>query len=255
MHVFNDKVVTLVIGSPGSGKSTFASMLAYEADKKNIPCYCNYPVKGTYLISLKNIYEYNLGKSVLIIDEAGLEYFSRNIKAFTAQHNDWYSTTRHRRTQIFVIVQAWSRVDVILRNLGTEALMCKKWPFGLTRIKVFASALDLVQDRDGNATEFKDIFKYNGSRFFWRPKYYHMFDSYYLAREYREPDFPLSDDICTFPVKLPLWRRIFGIYPKEPPADLSASGSIGHRFTVKKLLFLDKAKSLVNRSRKRFGDT
>ena len=207
MHVFNDKVITLVLGAPGSGKSTFAARLVAEGNEKGVPVFSNYPVKGSIQVNLTQAIVENLGESVLVVDEAGLSYNSRNTKAFGPEHYHWFATTRHRKTQIFIIVQSWKRVDIVLRELGTEILLCRRGFFGFTTIRRYHSDIKLIEDRDGNAMEFQEVFAKIKWMCFWRPKYYHMFDSYYLDREYRAPSMELYPDEM-FPVRRPFATRL-----------------------------------------------
>lgn len=227
MHVFNKKVVTLILGPPGSGKSTFAAMLVSIANKAGIPAYCNYPVKGAYQIDVKTMTQYNLHDSVLIIDEAGLSFNSRSHKNFSAEHYHWFATTRHRGTQIFIIVQSWKRIDLVLRELATEVILCRKGLFSTTTWRSYCSDLKLVEDKEGRATEFEEVFSRIKWRFFWRPKYYSMFDTKHLDREYKEPDqqkYPLD----IFPVVVPWYKKLMRLLPldrmrRRPPAVEAAS--------------------------------
>ena len=228
MHVFNDKVISLILGAPGSGKTTMIAKIVKEANKKRIPVYCNWPVLGAIQVDMKSVIKQDLGESVLIIDEAGLHYNSRqsknNSKDFGSEHYHWFATTRHRKTQIFVVVQSWKRIDIVLRELGTEVIMCKRGFFSFTTYRRYVSDLKLVEDRDGNAMEFQEVFSRISWRAFWRPNYYHMFDSYALDKQYDLP-MGLPYDPAQFPSKLPLWRRLLlGLLGIKPKARQRAAG-------------------------------
>lgn len=225
MHIFNDKVVSLILGSPGSGKSTFIAKLVFEANKKDIPVYCNYPVKGTYMINVDDMYRYNLGKAVLIIDEAGLNYNSRNIKSLTLPIYHWLMTTRHRDTQIFFAVQSWKRVDIVLRELATEIILCSKFFFGFTLYSCYNSKTTLIENHEGYALEFQEVFQRVKTWLFHRPKYYHMFDTKHLDREYEEPPTELYPDEM-FPVVIPLWHRLIA---RKPHARAQAQAGRGEQ--------------------------
>jgi len=223
MHIWNNKVISLILGSPGSGKSTMAAMLVALANKKGVPVYCNYPVLGAYMVDMNDVIKRDLGESVLIIDEAGLHYNSRqskgNSKDFTPAHYHWFATTRHRKTQLFIIVQNWGRVDIVLRQLATEVIMCRKGFFGFTTIKVYNEQVKLLEDKEGNATDFLEVFFKIRWRCFWRPSYYHMFDSFHLDKEYLR-EAPVLYPADHFPKRQPLWRRLLGLFwhpPKRKP--------------------------------------
>lgn len=223
MHVLNDKVVTLILGSPGSGKSTLLAKIVSDGNKKGIPVYTNYPTLGARIIDMKTLVDYNLGKSVLVIDEAGLEYNSRNSRAFTVELYHYFMTTRHRDTQLFFIVQSWKRIDIVLRELATEIILCKKFFFGFTMYRTFNSETTLISNSEGYALEFQEVFKQGSLHFFWRPKYYHMFDTKYLDREYLPgPLEEYPEDM--FPVKESFIRRLLGLKAR-PPAPAQAVGT------------------------------
>ena len=228
MYVVNNKVITLILGSPGSGKSTYAAKIVHLANKQNIPVFCNYPTLGAYPVDMKTMIDYNLadttecGKAILIIDEAGLHYNSRSStqkgnKDFSASVYHWYATTRHRNTQVFIIVQSWKRVDTILRELATEVILCKKvglFP-SFTSLRAYESETTLIEDYNGNALDFQELFAKINWRCFWRPNYYHMFNSHHLDIEYKRPDWELYEEE-QFPQKLPFWRRLLGLPARAP---------------------------------------
>jgi len=221
MWVINNKVITLIIGSPGSGKSTYSAKIVKECNKKGISVFANYPTLGSYPVDLKSMSDYDLsrvgvsGKAVLIVDEAGLVYNSRSStqkgnKSFGADVYHWYATTRHRNTQVFVIVQSWKRVDTVLRELATEVIMCRKGVLGFTTCRAYQSETTLIEDGNGNALEFNELFSRIGWSCFWRPNYYHMFDSFHLDKEYLAPNWD-EYDRDHFPRKQPLWKRVLGV--------------------------------------------
>ena len=221
MHIFNNKVFTMVIGSPGSGKSTFAAKLVELANKAGVPAFCNYPVKGALRLDMSEFLNVDFGESVIILDEAGLQFNSRDFKTFTADHYHKFATLRHYGTQCFLIVQNYSRLDIALRELSTEVLYVEKSFFGLSKVITYAARTVPIEDREGQATEFGNIFDNILRKWFWRPYYYHMFDSYHKDREYAAAQRVLYDD-SLFPPKRPLWKLIFNIRDKLPPPAASA---------------------------------
>ena len=71
--------LSIYFGVPGCGKSTHAASVVYHNLKKGWPTYCNFPVKGAFLIDDKDIGKFSLTDCYLIIDEASITYNSRKL--------------------------------------------------------------------------------------------------------------------------------------------------------------------------------
>ncbi|MDO4957601.1 MAG: hypothetical protein Q4E60_11370, partial [Bacteroidales bacterium] len=77
-------VLNVWFGVPGSGKTTFAAWLAKKDLKYGIDVWSNTPITGCIEFNpQEDIGKYMISNGHVIIDEAGIEYDSRNFKNFT----------------------------------------------------------------------------------------------------------------------------------------------------------------------------
>lgn len=145
--------LNVYFGVPGSGKTTFAAYLAKQAQKESIiirfcrrfPCgftnwilngkhwkralkvYSNVPISGTYKVDArKDIGKYNIEDGKLIIDEAGVEFNSRQYKSFPTAAIYWFKFHRHYGVSVDVFSQSHEDMDVTLRRLAQNFYVVRK---------------------------------------------------------------------------------------------------------------------------------
>lgn len=125
-------------GVPGSGKTTIAAWLAKINQKNHRNVYSNVPILGSYEIDKEDIGKYKIENGLLLLDECGSEYNSRNYKAMPQEQIEWFK--KHRQYQIDVVCfsQYWNDIDVILRNLSTNLYLIKPSiiPFFIKRKRI-----------------------------------------------------------------------------------------------------------------------
>lgn len=130
-------MISTIFGLPGSGKST---VLAACADRAihNKPLivghrpfwtvamtdhvhydriYCNFPIRGTYMLQWDHIGRYDFSHSLILIDEITLSADSRKWKNFTDDKVYFFSMHRHYNCDIIVASQAPDRMDKTIRDL------------------------------------------------------------------------------------------------------------------------------------------
>jgi len=145
--------LNVYFGVPGSGKTTFAAYLAKKARKESIiiklckrfPCrftnwilggkhwkrqmrvYSNVPIKGTYKVDCrKDIGVYMIEDGKLIVDEAGVDFNSRNYKNLPQHAIKWFKYHRHYGMSVDVFSQSHEDMDVTLRRLAQNFFVVKK---------------------------------------------------------------------------------------------------------------------------------
>lgn len=127
-------MIKIITGRPGSGKSYFGTRLAYKEMLKGRRIYSN--LRISFRKGDKEYTNYNLNKnmivdfqfpedSILIIDEAGFWFNSREFKKFKVEDFQFFSQHRHLNIDIYLIVQNIQRIDVSLRELADEIIISK----------------------------------------------------------------------------------------------------------------------------------
>ncbi|MDD2285942.1 MAG: zonular occludens toxin domain-containing protein [Paludibacter sp.] len=122
-------MIYVIVGAPGAGKTYFATKIALSEMKgKGLfrrcprPVYTNFPVidrkhnLSTRYWESSYVYE-NVQDSVIIIDEAYLDFSSRDYKNFDKDKQVFFAQNRHQGNDIYTIVQNASRVDLIVREM------------------------------------------------------------------------------------------------------------------------------------------
>lgn len=132
--------ITIVFGSPGSGKTTYA-VKEITKNKKKV-YYNNIPeIKGKNAVylsddSVASLGEYTLPQhSNLIVDEASILFNNRRWKSFPKPLINWLKLHRHYKIdEIFFLSQSWDDIDITIKRLATKLIYIRKvGPFTLCR--------------------------------------------------------------------------------------------------------------------------
>ena len=132
-------VLNVWFGVPGSGKTTFAAWLAKKDLKYGINVWSNTPITGCIEFNpQEDIGKYMISNGHVIIDEAGIEYDSRNFKTFSADATYFYKYHRHYQLAVDVFSQGWSDCDKKIRTLAQNLYVVKKsiFPFFVVRRRI-----------------------------------------------------------------------------------------------------------------------
>lgn len=151
--------IEIWMGLPGHGKSTMGAKLALKAIKKGYRVYSNFPVAGTYQLDLKkDIMVYNLEHALILIDEAGIEYDSRDWQNFSKKAVEFYKTHRHYYLRICLFTQFWDDVDKKIRNLTNKIYVVRP------SLVPFAVRTKEIRAYLGISDEHQIVMQYD-----WRP--------------------------------------------------------------------------------------
>lgn len=111
-------MIQCVTGFPGSGKSYFCAWQAYRALRRGRKVFSNYPIRGTYRIDFDDLVKYTFpDNSLVIIDEAGRWFNSRDWSKLPNKVFDLFTLHRHFRLDLLVAVQNFQRIDKALREV------------------------------------------------------------------------------------------------------------------------------------------
>lgn len=150
--------LNVYFGVPGSGKTTYAAYLVKNALRESLviklcrrfpcrftnwilngknwkrpyPVWSNVPIAGTLRLDARNdigIYMIQDGK--MIIDEAGVEFNSRNYKNFPQQAIKFFKYHRHYGISVDVFSQSFEDMDITLRRLAQNFYVVRRslFPF------------------------------------------------------------------------------------------------------------------------------
>ena len=222
--------LTFVFGKKGSGKNTYLTKIAYQHLEKGWRVYSNVEMPGCYLLNPEDIGKYMIPpESVVLLDEVGLIWHSRDHKTFPKHVLRWFKLQRHYHVKVYMTSQDFD-CDKALRILADDMylLICKLriFSYGKRIIKypdLVTTSGDGSEKRLGDQLKF-DFLLWPGSRIFtYIPRWVKYFDSFYVdslparpfpmhqpekvRRKYRKKVAQLlaSDDL---------------LFPKEdPPAD------------------------------------
>jgi len=194
-------MVQLYFGVPRCGKTTLLSKFVYQAirSKKYQNVYCNIDLNivGYHRVTSEDIGKYRLHDGILYIDEAAIEYDSRDFKNFKKELVRFFMMHGHFRLTVVMFSQFPDSVDKKIRAITTDCFMVYK-PFltGLWWSKYYRIPYGIVipdnGDRLGEIIQgYKQpplLTKLFAHRVF-RPKWYKYFNSW---EEYYLPPLPES---------------------------------------------------------------
>ena len=193
----NPYKLIMIFGKKGCGKTTTLTKLALKYRKQGREVYCTekLAVDGVHLIK-PNVIGFVCfpPESVILIDEVGMIWDSRNFKSFKTEVRDYFKLQRHYRNTVYMFSQTFD-IDKKLRDLTDEMWllvnMFRVFSYGKKiskKIVLNASTADSPSSIAENL-EFDSLLLFAlGSRMFtFIPKYVSKYDSYSLFSDL--PDF------------------------------------------------------------------
>ena len=208
-HLFTKKYLNpykliFIFGKKGSGKSTLLTKYALDYLKKGWNVYSTEHCPGTYQISYQDIGVKKIPpNSVVIVDEVGMIWDSRNFKNFPTYVRDYFKLQRHYKHVVILASQTFD-VDKKIRDLADEMYLVNK------RFRVFSYAKKILRktvlveskySKDGDSKISEDL-EFDSLLFFWAgsrkftfiPKYIKYFDSFKVP-ELKEKVFEKVPDL------------------------------------------------------------
>lgn len=156
MRIYNPRhplQLNVYFGVPGSGKTTYAAYLVKQANKefflirlcrrypnkfttwilngkhwkRSIKVWSNVPIIGARMLDARrDIGHYQIEDGKMIIDEAGVEFNSRNYKNFPPEAIKFFKYHRHYGVSVDVFSQSFEDMDITLRRLAQNFYVVKK---------------------------------------------------------------------------------------------------------------------------------
>lgn len=188
LKYLNPYKLTFVFGKKGSGKNTYLTKIAYQHLAKGWRVYSNTPIPGCYEIDPDDIGRYMIPReSVILLDEVGLIWHSRDHKTFPKHVLRWFKLQRHYHVKVYMTSQDFD-CDKALRILADDMyLLTEKlrvWSYGKRIIKypdLVTTGGEGSEKRLGDQLKFDSLlFFWCGSRILtWIPRWVKYFDSFY----------------------------------------------------------------------------
>lgn len=186
--------VSLYFGLPGAGKTTIMAAHAKRALSRKSPykhVFCNVKLNMDGIIYIENsdIGRYQIENGLLLIDEATLEFDSRDYKNFSKRLVSFFLLHRHYNMDIELFTQQWDGVDRKIRVITDrcyyiyKGIFTGKW---LSRYYRVPYGIIIPDPKKGNEKLGEIVQGYAKpgllGRLFggWclRPLYYRYFDSW-----------------------------------------------------------------------------
>lgn len=176
-------------GLPGSGKTTFLTMLAQKELKKirkNKSRYdkvlTNFYCDGCYKIDYKDLGHFSIENSLILLDEITLYADSRDFKQFDKFHKSFFLLHRHYNCDVIYFTQQYDGVDKKIRDITSSLYRVKKVAFISIATQIYR-CLDINEQTKEivQGYRFPNIIERifcRVHRYCLRPLYYKFFDSW-----------------------------------------------------------------------------
>lgn len=114
---------------PGSGKTFFLADIARKELAKGRIVYSNISIKGTNKITFDDLLNHSFPSgAVILIDEAGRHFNSRNWKSLPDEVFDLFTLHRHLNLDMYIAAQNFGYIDAQLRKVIELTYWSKNFP-------------------------------------------------------------------------------------------------------------------------------
>ncbi len=120
----NPYKLIMVFGKKGSGKTTLLAKIAYQNLKKGRYVYSTEQVPGVIRFDADIIGERSFPEdSVVLLDEAGMKFDSRDFKTFPKSVRNYFKYQRHEKNTVYLFSQSFD-IDKKIRDLTDSMYLC-----------------------------------------------------------------------------------------------------------------------------------
>lgn len=188
LNKYMSETCQLVLGLPGSGKTTLAAYLAKCCVNVGVPVYTNFKCSLSGVYNFSDLGKYDFGRadgvSYWIFDEAGIDANNRNFKSTFQgdsgrQALEHLKLMRHYKCRVVILSQSMD-CDIKLRSMCSKIWLLFKGPICSNLTPVQRSiGCDEVQHQLMDMYDIASPFRRAFQRFyFFRRPYYKYFDTH-----------------------------------------------------------------------------
>lgn len=154
--------IWFIVGQIGSGKTTYLARLARKWNKAQGIVYSNVPIRGCYQLNVADLGNFApVENSLVLIDESGIEFNSRNFKSTSKALIDFMKLSRHYKCRVVFCSQTFTDSDKQIRELATRVLFLR--PMILGELSAFQDVVSRVQiDAEGQPSIQYEIKRFGG---------------------------------------------------------------------------------------------
>lgn len=172
--------LTFIAAEIGAGKSCYAAKMAQKHLKKGWEVYSNDYIKGARKLDVSALSEKVCPeKSLLIIDEASLEFNSRSFAKTNLALIEYFKMCRHYKNKVILISQTFGDTDKQIRDLSSKIYFIRT-VFGEAYPGLLSMPLR-VKGHLGINLEGQPTMQYKIGNLgipYFLPKYYKYFNSF-----------------------------------------------------------------------------
>lgn len=183
----------IVYGGPGSGKTTYAAFLARKAIASGVMVFSNVPIVGCYKLTKEDIGQFKIPPSLVVIDEAGIEYNNREFRQnFTTGKSgkaasqsaalEWWKKHRHEGCQCIILSQGFDDMDKKLQTLGSHYWIVRHSLIPMMISMKQIRKRPMIDEMTHQPIDYYDFVPLSKRRIFMRPlwKFFDSFDQMQL---------------------------------------------------------------------------
>lgn len=200
-----------VFGLPGEGKTTMLTKCAWRClhgkSFMGIPphskVYTNFACPGCYQLDFDTLGLYDYHDCLILIDEIMLFADCRDFKNFTPELKWFFALHRHQNIDILWCSQYYNDCDKKIRNLTAKFFLLEK-----SNVLPFSYVKPIIRAMGCKDNQMVDSYTLGAPitwNFVFRPRYYHLFDSYEVDKQLPPVAAPLWSDL---PDPVPLHVRL-----------------------------------------------
>lgn len=195
-------MVSGYFGLPGCGKTTYLTMIAQKelrriakGRSKYKYVATNFYCSGCLHIDYKDLGNYIISDTLILLDEITLDADSRDFKQFDKAHKMFFLLHRHFNCDVIYFTQMYDNVDKKIRDITTNLYFVRKiGPLSVARIiyrtlDINEQTKDIVQGYRF-PTWFERLLPFIKTKWYcFRPRWYKYFDSWEKPKGLVEKDF------------------------------------------------------------------